>query len=151
MKDITPRHLVFVDEAAKSFDENPRQETHRSEDNTLIALRMGMDRDCVMVYELGEYVGNFVQQVDKKVPQLRKEVNWFAHEMEKQLKANEHKPGWSHCPYEFLINELERNLHRIKHSSVAYSEFRRRCANIANFAMMLADNDRREEKRNHEN
>lgn len=40
---------------------------------------------------------------------IRPEVAMFAEEMEKQLKANEHKGGWKHCDSSFLMKELQRN------------------------------------------
>lgn len=64
MSHITKEHLAFMKEAKKSFENNPFQETYRDEHDNYIALRMGMDRDCIMVYELGEYVTNFTQQLD---------------------------------------------------------------------------------------
>lgn len=48
-----------MEEAKKAFDENYRLETYRNESDTLIALRYGMDRDCIKIYELGEEVGFF--------------------------------------------------------------------------------------------
>lgn len=64
MSDITKGHLAFMEEAKEEFERNPFQETYRDELGSYIALRIGMDRDCIMVYELGEYVTNFVQQLD---------------------------------------------------------------------------------------
>ncbi|APC48980.1 hypothetical protein BME96_12605 [Virgibacillus halodenitrificans] len=63
MTQISKKHLEFVGEAKKAFEDNPIQETHRNGEETLIALRMGADRDCIMVYRLDGYVGNFVQQL----------------------------------------------------------------------------------------
>lgn len=74
---------------------------------------------------------------------LRPEVLAFAHEMEKQLRANEHKGGWKDCRLSFLMEELFRNYSSI---STAHLEgnrqdvLRRRASNVANFAMMIADN-----------
>lgn len=66
---ITSRHLDFVNEAKEAFESNAKLHTYRDEEETLIALRYGEDRDCVLVYELGECVGNFVQQIS---PDIRK-------------------------------------------------------------------------------
>lgn len=96
--------------------------------------------------------------------ELRPEVQKFAEEMEKQLKANEHKGGWKDCTYDFLLSELDKNLNRLRYLNghrggciaeikESVKEVNRRCANIANFAMMICDNagalgeddDRREE------
>lgn len=39
----------------------------------------------------------------------RAEVKSFAEEMEKQLRANEHKGGWNDCTARHLLDELHRN------------------------------------------
>lgn len=144
MRQITPEHLAFVNEAAKVFEENPRRETHWNKDQTLIALRFGRDRDCILVHEFGPEIALFAQQVDVRYPEVREEVYGFAREMELQIRANEHKGGWENSSLDFLISELLRNVGKLK-KCLSHEDFRRRCANIANFAMMLADNDRREE------
>ncbi|PAD73942.1 hypothetical protein [Paenibacillus campinasensis] len=148
MKEITPKHLAFVDEAAKAFEDNPKYETYYNADRDLIALRFGADRDCIKVYELGEPVGFFVQQVTIRTPLPRKEVARFAMDMEEQLRANELKGGWKVCSNDYLLHQLYRNAKHLelRNHHLSHSELRRRCANIANYAMMLSDNDRREEE-----
>ncbi|KHF33430.1 hypothetical protein [Paenibacillus sp. USDA918EY] len=74
----------------------------------------------------------------------RPEVAEFSKQMEKQLQANEHKGGWENYTNQFLRNELEKNFRKLMRCS-SHDEYRRRCANIANFAMMLSENDIREE------
>lgn len=64
MGQITKDHLDFLHEAKVEFELNPFRETIRNEDDTLIALRMGEDRDCVMIFRLDGYVANFVQQIN---------------------------------------------------------------------------------------
>lgn len=84
----------------------------------------------------------------KKFEGLRPEVAKFAWEMEKQLQANEHKGGWGECDISFLIKELMMNeiaLHRdAERVHIGMEEYVssviRRAANVANFAMMIADN-----------
>lgn len=82
---------------------------------------------------------------------LRPEVLKFAKEMERQLQANEHKGHWRNCTYSFLLEELDKNIENLKYLNenrggnlVEIRENMRaaiiRCANIANFAMMFADN-----------
>ena len=68
-------------------------------------------------------------------------VNVFAEEMEKQLQANEHKGDWRDCDSSFLMKELQRNYDELW--TLQFNDktnILRRCANIANFAMMMADN-----------
>ena len=144
MRQITPEHLAFVDEAARAFEANPRFETYFNDDDRFIALRTGIDRDCIMVYELGNEVALFAQQVSVRYPAIRKEVYAFARTMEDQLRANEQKGGWENSSFDYLMHHLHRNAAKLRNCS-SHEEFRRRCANIANFTMMLADNDRREE------
>lgn len=73
---------------------------------------------------------------------FRPVVTCFAEEMEEQLQANEHKGGWKSCDEDCLWDELTKNI-TILDFALANSdtpEVLRRCANIANFAMMIADN-----------
>ncbi len=76
--------------------------------------------------------------------ELRPEVQKFAEDMERRLRANEHKNGWKDCDDDFLYNELARNVNLLDFSLAegitAKHETLRRCANIGNFAMMIADN-----------
>lgn len=144
MNQIYPKHLEFVAEAARAFEEHLAWETYMNKEGDLIALRFGTDRDCIQVYELGEPIGFFAQQVDVRVRAPRKQVSRFAMEMEEQLFANDHKAGWENSTPQYLRNQLDKNFRRL-FGCKSHSEFRRRCANIANYAMMLSDNDRREE------
>lgn len=139
---ITKQHLEFVREAKDSFERVLNAETYTNTDETLIALRMGIDRDCVLVYELGDCIANFVQQMEAK-PNPRKAVRNFAYDMEQQLLMNDHKPGWKDEHVEFLYKQMILNTAKLVKAIGAESdkdEITRRCANIANFAMMIADN-----------
>ena len=141
---ITNQHLNFVEKAKEAFQNNPLLETYRDHpQNEMIALRMGVDRDCVLVFELGEEVANFVQQMDPQ-PGPRKEVREFAHAMEIMLATNEHKGHWRREHHEFLLRELGKNAVRLEKELAKEDhdkyEITIRCANMANFAMMIADN-----------
>lgn len=59
MTQIYREHLDFMEEARKAFDGNLRLETYRNKDESLLALRYGMDRDCIQIYKLGDEVGFF--------------------------------------------------------------------------------------------
>lgn len=157
---ITKRHLSFLQESQKVFNAEILRTTHINDDGDLIALRYGANRDCIKIIEIGEEVGFFSQMIsatdgdqfiaavgkvyDKDLHELRPEIGLFAEMMERQLRENDHKDGWENTSFDYLFHELHKNLHGLK-VCVSHSEFRRRCANIANFAMMLSDNDRREE------
>ncbi|TYS68684.1 hypothetical protein FZC76_06985 [Sutcliffiella horikoshii] len=141
---ITNQHLQFVGKAKDAFQNNPLLETYRDHPRSeMIALRMGADRDCVHVFELGDEVANFVQQMDPQ-PGPRKEVREFAQAMEIMLALNEQKGHWKNEHWQFLKRELSKNYHRLvtellKEDHDKY-EITLRCANIANFAMMISDN-----------
>jgi len=159
MTQIKLRHLEFLERAKREFNQNVLLETWRDEGD-LIALRHGADRDCIHIFELGEEVAFFanmipatggrelVETLTKKHNLMKEEVRTsvvkFSYEMEKQLQANEDKGGWSNCTEQFLRNNLEKNLRSLTTCN-SHSEYRRRCANIANFAMMLHENDLQEE------
>ena len=77
-------------------------------------------------------------------PAPRDEVAWFATVMEQKLRENEHKTGWSTDSLRALMrrldqeaNELERRLDGGSGGSPA--EIIREAADVANFAMMIAD------------
>lgn len=72
----------------------------------------------------------------------RPEVQWFAKQMESKLQANDHKQHWSKCHPDYLIhrlyqeaNELWRAIEQKKTAHEVIQE----AADVANFAMMLAD------------
>ena len=64
MRQINKVHLEFLEEAKVVFTENPFQESHRNDEVELIALRYGLDRDCILILGLGEEVALFTQQID---------------------------------------------------------------------------------------
>lgn len=74
----------------------------------------------------------------------REEVKKFAQEMEKQLQANEHKGGWKKCNDYLLYKGIEHNARELVQTLMMAegnkADIIRRCANIANYAMMIADN-----------
>lgn len=74
--------------------------------------------------------------------ELRKEVKWFAARMELKLKANDHKGGWHNEYAEYFLSRMTDEFEELVaaletgNTEQSISE----CADIANFAMMLADN-----------
>jgi hypothetical protein len=145
MTQITKNHLAFVEHAKRAFEENGLYETWRHPQyGDLLALRMGEDRDCVLVYELRDEIANFVQQMEP-CPNPRKAVRAFAFDMEKQLEANDHKGGWNREHHQFLQKELRRNLQELSEELEMENKDKHDittlCANIANYAMMIADNE----------
>ena len=83
---------------------------------------------------------------------VRKPVRWFAEQMERKLKANDYKEHWSECEDEWLIERLGdecAELHRAYRSNRLPSNRAKQqqciideAADVANFAMMIADKAR---------
>ena len=76
---------------------------------------------------------------------IRKEVVWFAEQMEARLKENDHKKGWQDCDFLYLqlrlrreYNELRREIMTTEKKDV--DKIISECADIANFCMMIANN-----------
>lgn len=67
--DLYPEELDFLKEAKDAFINNLRLETYRNIGETHIALRYGMDRDCIQIYKLGESI-LFANNVMNRAPQL---------------------------------------------------------------------------------
>lgn len=95
-----------------------------------------------VLYCNGEPIG-FIDETAKEV---RKEVTWFAIEMEKTLQRNDHKGGWSNCTLGYLITRLAEEVRELE-EAVARGQFTqedrertiRECTDVANFSMMIAD------------
>lgn len=83
MNQITKEALEFVEEAKKAFTENDDFTTYRNKEENFIALRGGMRDDCMTVYELGDPVGNFVEQLPRQHKVL---VDYEDYEKLKKLK-----------------------------------------------------------------
>jgi hypothetical protein len=72
----------------------------------------------------------------------RPEVMAFARLMEQKLRENDHKGHWRGYSLEILERLLREELEKLKRA-LMYSPpgiVARRAANVANFAMMIADN-----------
>jgi hypothetical protein len=92
------------------------------------------------------------QSTPKEAPQvavecyLRPEVEWFARKMEDKLRENDFKGGWKNDGVIELWERLDEEASELKSvlSSGAVREYRtkhgiREAADVANFAMMIAD------------
>ena len=79
---------------------------------------------------------------------IRPEVRWFAEQMEARLRANDHKTGWLDCNDSWLLGRLREELEELAGEVLAWGESRRpeyvvkEAADVANFAMMIADKAR---------
>ena len=75
----------------------------------------------------------------------RKEVTWFAEQMEMRLRGNDHKGGWRDCFTPWLFRRLTEEVEELRleiYDKSGWNERRiiRECSDVANFAMMIADN-----------
>jgi hypothetical protein len=74
---------------------------------------------------------------------IRESVIWFAREMEKVLKQNDHKIHWSQCDMDYLIDCLHKEMEelgiRLIHGLSHKEEVIKEAVDVANFAMMIAD------------
>lgn len=85
-----------------------------------------------------------LQKENERWNQLRPEVQWFAVQMESALKANDHKGGWKECTDFYLLTRMKEEKLEVSYSlfieNRSESEVIKECADVANFAMMIADN-----------
>lgn len=76
------------------------------------------------------------------------EVEWFGKEMLKKLKGNTNRLHWIKTSYDYLFNRLEEEMRELQEllldDKVSYKHKKMiaECADIANFAMMIADKAR---------
>ena len=80
---------------------------------------------------------------------IRTKVVNFAKTMEKKLRKNDHKGGWRECTFDYLFSSLKVETEELSafiqkdllnSTPNTYKEIREKCADIANFAMMISDN-----------
>lgn len=140
MTQITDVHLAFMHEARDAFLNNNVLESYWNKDDfNLIALRVGADRDCILIYGLENEVANFVQQM-KPSPNPRKEIMNFAHEMESVLRhypALENKEqAYIYGSLQNIMNGLFVNLRKPYRPSAKSTK--NMCVNLAAQAMLLA-------------
>jgi NTP pyrophosphatase (non-canonical NTP hydrolase) len=80
---------------------------------------------------------------------IRAEVAWFAKAMERELCNNDHKAGWADLTLRRLMQRLEQEaaeLRRAIERAYAADAVIAEAADVANFAMMIADTVARLEK-----
>lgn len=72
---------------------------------------------------------------------MRSSVIWFAEEMEKKLIANDYKGGWDKCKMRDLLVRLREETDELALSlfGEVKPEIITEAADVANFAMMIAD------------
>jgi NTP pyrophosphatase (non-canonical NTP hydrolase) len=87
----------------------------------------------------------------------RPTLNWFAKQMEIKLRENDHLCGWKDCTIEWLLSRLGEEVAEledamgccsrcgVKRIAFDAQEVIQEAADVANFAMMIADVSRRRE------
>jgi len=84
---------------------------------------------------------------------VRASVEWFATSMEVQLRVNDYKGGWKNCDLPFLLRKLEAEFRNLSLEVTLHGNLKtdqrpnhatilRKATDLANFAMMIADNCR---------
>lgn len=81
---------------------------------------------------------------------IRKEVMWFARKMEEKLRENDFKGHWSDSSEQDLLDGLKEEVREL-YAAITLNEIVDEAVDVANMAMMIADNANREkEKRKNE-
>lgn len=82
----------------------------------------------------------------EQLTEPREAVEWFARRMEEQLKKNDHKGGWEDEMRSYLARRLLEETGELMElflkGNYLRSDIINECADVANFAMMIADNYR---------
>ena len=77
---------------------------------------------------------------DEKFYGMRPEVAWFANEMERKLLNNDAKGGWGHMTLKRLLSRLKQEVAELEVEINKKGNVIGEAADVANFAMMIADN-----------
>lgn len=116
-----------------------REAAHAEE---VAVLRRELDevRVACAAYKAAE--GEMAERLKLDGRPIRPQVLWFARQMERKLRENDHKGGWEDCSPSELVSRIGLEYTEIL---VAMQQGSRRAmadeaADVANFAMMIADN-----------
>lgn len=78
--------------------------------------------------------------------EVRESVKWFAEQMESKLRENDKKGGWDNCNIYWLIKRINEETNELLNAvdlhrdlGDAKENIIREAADVANFAMMIAD------------
>ncbi len=88
-----------------------------------------------------------IEQISE-ITGIRVPVLKFAFEMERKLRINSGKGGWQDCDNDYLLSRINDELFELK-ACINEKKVKRaiinECADVANFAMMIADNQKNSE------
>ncbi|GED69409.1 hypothetical protein BRE01_31110 [Brevibacillus reuszeri] len=98
----------------------------------------------------GPFTTEYLQKVN--MPNVREPVLWFAEQMELKLQENDHKGGWENCGIFWLRGRLLEEANELSgvmyaghnsESGLDLENIIREASDVANFAMMIADQARK--------
>ncbi len=72
---------------------------------------------------------------------MRESLQYFADMMEMELLANDEKGGWEDCGDDYLAGQIADHFDQFRRAEGV--DKIKACVDIANYAMMIADNERR--------
>lgn len=119
---------------------------HNQSGATLARFTLGSSDDCEAAIEAVNAMPEMLeahQRQSEILTYLRPEVLRFAQAMEEELRRNDHKGGWKNMTDVSLILRIQEECDELK--MVTWNdrparEILSEAADVANFAMMLADN-----------
>ena len=82
-------------------------------------------------------------QLDRMEKKEHREIVYnFAKIMENKLKQNDYKGGWSNCDIKWLLSRLKEETVELEQAieNKSKENIVKEAADVANFAMMIADN-----------
>lgn len=104
---IYPHHLDFMEEAKKAFESDLNLVTYRNTAGNLLALRYGMDRNCISIHEIGPEIGFFAEVMEKAEDPLDQAKKLKSQGLELQLLLHWKQNGIKHLyKYKHRIKEI---------------------------------------------
>lgn len=153
LKWITENEPEFVSDVVKKIKSGafPSTESEGEAERYRAALEKIVNRQGYS-YAEGHYMRQIAQEAlsstSETAVQLRPAVQQFAEYMEKVLKHNDHKGGWNECTDDYLLDRLQEEVKELisavrgRKARNPELRIRNEAADVANFAMMIADNAR---------
>jgi len=146
MSDKTPHQALAIEalEAAKKIANDA------SDHHNVVDLNLTHDLAVAIPHFIDEALAALkAAPVQSQV--LRPAVQWFAEQMEAALRRNDHKTGWAGCDQDYLLDGLDQEVKELDRACERFDpktakriatndEIIGEAADVANFAMMIADN-----------
>lgn len=145
-----------------SRDENLTSATNELCSISIIFRCQKCGRHQMAIFEFESFYDedeNSVTEHEQRYDKIRKEVKQFANRMESVLQENDYKNHWSKCSYAHLLEQLKIEVAELDtglecfvigqamprdlsgaSTREQYGEVEKEAVDVANFAMMIADN-----------